>query len=145
MEKMVAAVTLRTVLFVLDVSDGSELLYSGNSEFSCRAGTSCGDGSVMGVEPAFDANGKVDGFVTHGIQEFLHQNDGGGPCNVGDGCKELAGHFTKWKPDFSGKIWTTKFNTGEWPGGKYQMANAQIAPKVLLMHTFSYFGNGGKT
>ena len=83
----------------------------------------------MGIEPAFDANGKVNGFVTHGIQQFLHQNDGGGPCDIG--CKELAGHFTKWKPDFSGKLWTTKFNTGEWPGGKYQMENVQIAPKVF--------------
>ena len=85
-EKMVASVTLRTVLFILNCANGSELGFSGAGFGNSGIGK---DGSVQGVEPAFGSDGKVNGFVTHGIAEFLHQTDGGGSC-FGDGCKELG-------------------------------------------------------
>ena len=71
--------------------------------------------------------GNVEGFVTTGLRFFNIMNDNGVSCanqNEGAGCGVINGSFTKYKPDLSGKIWTSDFNTGSWPGGDNGFAGA---------------------
>ena len=45
---------------------------------------------------------------------------------------EIRGTVTKYSPDLSQKIWRQEFNTGDYPGGKYQFTGAVPSFKSLI-------------
>ena len=74
-------------------------------------------------------NGKVQGFVTVGLEHTKIHQDGTDGCPA-KGCTKINGRFTKYSADLSEKVWETKF--GNFPGGQYQYEGLSTAPEALV-------------
>merc|ERR1712130_357444 len=122
----------RSVFIIVDAATGQELAYKVFDNFA--EGENNGDGTANDVEVELDSNGNVAGFVTNGLDFHPVNKDNGVACGD-DGCMRIRGVFTKFKADLSVKVWQTRFNTGDWAGGKYQFANQAASQYESLVYT----------
>ena len=88
-----------------------------------------GDGTASDIEVEINANGKLIGFVTSGLDFNQIYQDGTDGCPAG-GCAAIKGRFTKYNADLSQKVWEQRFNN--FPGGKYQYAGLTAASEPLI-------------